>query len=141
MVGYLFTLLELYERGRKKKKKEKKRETLFPYFRIFKKNYAIVKGDNRIKEKMEYNIIDTIVESLSSYVLVKRFFKRVTCTLFNSLSIVFFFITIFLTVCLQRTLSKYLLRKRKANKKIKRKETKTYIKFAKRQSTQVPSRI
>lgn len=91
MVGYLFTLLELYERGRKKKKKEKKREILFPYFRIFKKNYAIVKGDDRIKEKMEYNIIDTIVESLSSYVLIKRFFKRVTCTLFNSLSIVFFF--------------------------------------------------
>lgn len=53
MVGYLFTLLELCERGRKKKKKEKKRETLFPYFRIFKKkkNYAIVKGDDRIKEK------------------------------------------------------------------------------------------
>lgn len=51
MVGYLFTLLELYERGRKKKKK-KKRETLFPYFRIFEK-LCHCKGRRQDKRKNE----------------------------------------------------------------------------------------
>lgn len=53
MVGYLFTLLELCERGRKKKKKEKKKRDIISLLQNFqkKKNYAIVKGDDRIKEK------------------------------------------------------------------------------------------
>lgn len=70
VVGYLFTLLESYERGRKKDKRRKKDH----YFltSLFSKNSdRRIKRDERIKEKKKarYSIMDTIVESLSSYVI------------------------------------------------------------------------
>lgn len=51
MVGYLFTLLELCERGRKKKKKEKKKRDIISLLQNFQKKKKLCHCKGRRQDK------------------------------------------------------------------------------------------
>lgn len=95
MVGYLFTLLESYERGRKKDKRRKKDH----YFltSLFSKNSdRRIKRDERIKEKkseIQHHRYDRRVSKQLCYRLVKRFLSdlRAHCLILFSICFPTFF--------------------------------------------------
>lgn len=86
MVGYPFTLLESYERGRKKDERRKER-SLFPYFAVFEKfspPYRKRRKDKRKKKReIQHHRYDRRVSKQLCYRLVKRFLSdlRAHCCL------------------------------------------------------------